>query len=372
VAEILDNDASFSPQGAGVERRGSAMGMADDTNHLGKEASCAGGSNIFIVYSGEFKAAVGDAPLLVKVVEIDAHEGPVYIPEEDALCFTTLPKPTNIPLPGFHSVAIKQLALNNDQFPMSADNITILREPANMANGMALDREGKLVICEQGTRIEHARISRMDPKTGAIETVVDSWHGLRFNSPNDVVVKSDGTIWFTDPSYGFLQGFRPQPVVGDYVYRYDPQTGQLSVVADSFVKPNGLAFSPDESVLYITDSGANQEADSYYINKPHHIIAFDVLEGRHLMNQRLFAVITPGFPDGIKVDARGNVYASSFSGVQVFNPLGDLIGEINLPGTVNFTFGGPGHNILFIMADDAIWAAVLATAGANRPQAWHS
>jgi len=355
-----------------VERRGSAMGMADDTNYLGKEASCAGGSNIFIVYSSEFKAAVGDAPLLVKVVEIDAHEGPVYIPEEDALCFTTLPKPTNIPLPGFHSVAIKQLALNNDQFPMSADNITILREPANMANGMALDREGKLVICEQGTRIEHARISRMDPKTGAIETVVDSWHGLRFNSPNDVVVKSDGTIWFTDPSYGFLQGFRPQPVVGDYVYRYDPQTGQLSVVADSFVKPNGLAFSPDESVLYITDSGANQEADSYYINKPHHIIAFDVLEGRHLMNQRLFAVITPGFPDGIKVDARGNVYASSFSGVQVFNPLGDLIGEINLPGTVNFTFGGPGHNILFITADDAIWAAVLATARANRPRAEHS
>ncbi len=156
---------------------------------------------------------------------------------------------------------------------------------------------------------------------------------------------------------------------GDYVYRYDPQTGQLSVVADSFVKPNGLVFSPDESVLYVTDSGANQEADSYYINKLHHIIAFDMLEGRHLINQRLFAVITPGFPDGLKVDSRGNVYASSFSGVQVFNPLGDLIGEINLPGTVNFTFDGPGHNILFIMADDAIWAAVLATARANRPQA---
>jgi gluconolactonase len=371
LAKIFDNDAPFSARGAGVERRGSAMGMADDINYLGEEASCAGGSNIFIVHRDEFKPVVGDAPLLVKVVEIDAHEGPVYIPEEDALYFTTLPQPTNIPLPGSHRVAIKRLALNSDQFPMSADNITVVREPANLANGMALDREGKLVICEQGTRIEHARISRMDPKTGAIETVVDSWRELRFNSPNDVVVKSDGTIWFTDPSYGFLQGFRPKPVVGDYVYRYDPQTGQLSVGADSFVKPNGLAFSPDESVLYITDSGANQEADSYYINKPHHIIAFDVLEGRHLINQRLFAVITPGFPDGIKVDARGNVYASSFSGVQVFNPLGDLIGEINLPGTVNFTFGGPGHNILFIMADDAIWAAVLATAGADRPRAQH-
>jgi gluconolactonase len=343
--------------------------MADDTNYLGKEVGCAGGSNIFIVHRDEFQAVVGDAPLLVKVVEIDAHEGPVYIREEDALYFTTLPQPTNIPLPGSRRVAIKQLALSGDQFPVSSDNITIVREPANMANGMALDREGKLVICEQGTRIDHARISRMDPKTGAIETVVDSWRGLRFNSPNDVVVKSDGTIWFTDPSYGFLQGFRPEPVVGDYVYRYDPHTWQLSVVADSFVKPNGLVFSPDESVLYVTDSGANQEADSYYINKPHHIIAFNVLEGRHLMNQRLFAVITPGFPDGIKVDARGNVYASSFSGVQVFNPLGDLVGEINLPGTTNFTFGGPGHNILFIMVDDAIWAAVLATARANRPRA---
>ena len=348
------------------------MDMADDTNYSEKEAGCAGCSNIFIVHRDAFKAAVGDAPLLVKVVEIDAHEGPVYIREEDALYFTTLPQPTNIPLPGSRSVAIKQLALNGDHFPVSMDNITIVREPANMANGMALDREGKLVICEQGTRIEHARISRMDPKTGALETVVDSWRGLRFNSPNDVVVKSDGTIWFTDPSYGFLQGFRPEPVVGDYVYRYDPQTGQLSVVADSFVKPNGLAFAPDESVLYVTDSGANQEADSYYVNKPHHIIAFDMLEGRHLINQRLFAVITPGFPDGIKVDARGNVYASSFSGVQVFNPLGDLIGEINLPGTVNFTFGGPGHNILFIMADDAIWAAVLTTASAGRPRVEHS
>jgi gluconolactonase len=355
-----------------VERRGSAIGMADDTNYSGKEAVCAGGSNIFIVHSHEFKAVVGDAPLLVKVVAIDAHEGPVYIPEEDVLYFTTLPQPANIPLPGSRSVAIKRLALNGDQFPVSADNITVVREPANMANGMALDREGKLVICEQGTRIEHARISRMDPKTSAIETIVESWRGLRFNSPNDVVVKSDGTIWFTDPCYGFLQGFRPEPVVGDYIYRYDPQTGQVSVVADSFVKPNGLVFSPDESVLYVTDSGANQEAGSYYINKPHHIIAFDVLEGRHLVNQRLFAVITPGFPDGIKIDARGNVYASSFRGVQVFNPLGDLIGEINLPGAVNFTFGGSGHNILFIMADDAIWAAVLAIARADRPRAQHS
>ncbi|NDJ53382.1 MAG: SMP-30/gluconolactonase/LRE family protein, partial [Chloroflexi bacterium] len=178
---------------------------------------------------------------------------------------------------------------------------------------------------------------------------------------------SDGTIWFTDPSYGYLQGFRPKPMVGDFVYRYDPHTERISVVADNFNKPNGIAFSPDESVLYINDSGANQEPGNYYVDKPHHILAYDLLEGRHLINQRLFAVTHPGFPDGMKCDAQGNVYVAAFSGVQVFNPLGDLIGEIMVPNTVNFTFGGPGNNILFITDDTAIWAATLEATGAIRP-----
>ncbi|MGH9283426.1 MAG: SMP-30/gluconolactonase/LRE family protein, partial [Acidimicrobiales bacterium] len=174
------------------------------------------------------------------------------------------------------------------------------------------------------------------------------------------------TLWFTDPSYGHLQGFKPEPLVGDHLYRYDPRTGRLSVVADSFVKPNGLAFSPDEQILYITDSGANQEPGSYHVGLPHHIMAFDVAGG-HLVNGRLFAVTTPGFPDGIKVDSGGNVYASAFSGVQVFNPAGDLIGEIHLPGAVNFAFGGPEGNVLFITTDTAVWAAVLAATGPPPP-----
>jgi gluconolactonase len=227
-----------------------------------------------------------------------------------------------------------------------------------MANGMTLDQAGRLLICEQGTRSEHGRISRLNLKTGAIETIVDQWAGVRLNSPNDVVVKRDGTIWFTDPSYGYLQGFKPVPLVGDYVYRYDPRSGRLSVVADSFDKPNGLAFSPDESVLYIGDSGAIQAPNSYDVRRPHHVIAYDVRDGRHLANSRLFAVTTPGFPDGIKVDAAGHVYVSAFSGVQVFNPSGDLIGEIRLPGAVNFTFGGSDNNIIYITADTAIWAVV--------------
>jgi gluconolactonase len=236
-----------------------------------------------------------------------------------------------------------------------------------MPNGMALGHDGSLVVCEQGTRAEDARISRVDPRTGQADSLVHRWRGLRLNSPNDVVLRSDGTIWFTDPSYGRLQGFRPEPQIGDYVYRYDPGPGRLSVVADGFDKPNGLAFSPDEQTLYITDSGANQEPGSYHVQRPHHIVAFDVEDGSHLGPGRLFAVTAPGFPDGIKVDRAGRVYASSFTGVQVFSQAGDLLGQIRLPGAVNFTFGGPGGEVLFITTDSAIWAAVLnPAAGAGQ------
>jgi gluconolactonase len=287
----------------------------------------------------------------------------VYVGNEDALYFTTLPRVGVVPSQGFPEVAIKRVQLDGPRFPVDPGLVSVIRDRANAANGMALDLDGRLVVCEQGTPSEHARISRLDASTGVIETVLDAWGDLRLNSPNDVVVKSDGTLWFTDPSYGHLQGFKPEPLLGDFVYRYDPATGRLAVVADSFVKPNGLAFSPDEDVLYVTDSGANQEPGSFHPHLPHHIVAFDIVGGRHLTSQRLFAVTTPGFPDGIKVDDEGRVYASSFSGVQVFDPSGDLIGEIRLPGAVNFAFGGPDRNILFITADSAVWAATLAATG---------
>jgi gluconolactonase len=326
----------------------------------------------FKVHDGEFEAVLGERPQLVRVVATDAHEGLVYVADEDSLYFTALPQPRNVPAPGFPEVAIKRLSLDGDHFPLPPDRISVVRPTSNMANGMALDIKGRLVICEQGTRSNHGRISRLDLDTGSANTVVDGWGGLRFNSPNDIVVRSDGTLWFTDPSYGHLQGFKCEPLIGDYVYRYDPDSDRLSVIADSFSKPNGLAFSPDERILYITDSGANQEPHSYHVEMPHHIMAFDVLSGRRLVNGRLFAVTTPGFPDGIKVDSEGRVYASSFDGVQVFNPSGDLIGQIHLPGAVNFAFGGGNRNTLFITADTAIWAAVLGATGplpaSNREQ----
>ena len=317
----------------------------------------------FEVYEPEFEAVLGRYARLALVAETDAHEGPVYVPGEDALYFTTVPRAPGVPAPGGPQAVIRRLALDGCSFPVEPSCLSTLRAPVHMPNGMTIGHDGYLVVCEQGTRSERARISRVDPRTGRADTLVDSWGGLPLNSPNDVVVRHDGTIWFTDPSYGYLQGFRPEPRVGDYVYRFDPRSGRLSVVADSFDKPNGLAFAPDERTLYVTDSGANAEPGSYHVGRPHHIIAFDVPDGRRLGPGRLFAATTPGFPDGIKVDRAGRVYASASSGVQVFNQAGDLIGQIRLPGTVNFTFGGPGGQVLFITTDTAVWAAVLATAG---------
>jgi gluconolactonase len=256
----------------------------------------------------------------------------VYAADEDALYFTTVWR---------ERIAIKRL-------DVATGRVATIRSDANMANGMTLDREGYLVVCEQGTLTEPARISRLDRRTGAVESIVEG-----FNSPNDAVVKGDGTIWFTDPSYGWLQGFRPEPATGDLVYRYDPRSEELSVVADSFDKPNGLAFSPDERVLYVGDNGA-----------PQHLLAFDVEDGARLSSRRVVAVIGPEHPDGIKVDMEGRVYVSSPRGVQILDSRGEPLGEIELPGAVNFSFGGLGRNVLYITADTAIWAAVLNAKGA--------
>jgi gluconolactonase len=283
---------------------------------------------------------VGEAVMSVRperIVETDAHEGPVYAADEDALYFTTVRR---------ESVAIKRLSLADG-------SVSVVRADANMANGMTLDREGRLVICEQGTLTEPARISRLDRTTGAVETLVDSWNGLPLNSPNDVVVKSDGTIWFTDPSYGYLQGFRPKPQIGDHVYRYNPVSDSLTLVADGFDKPNGLAFSPDERVLYVGDNGA-----------PHELMAFDVEDGARLSGRRVVAVSSGEHPDGIKVDSEGRIYASAPGGVQVLAPTGQLVGEIELPGAVIFAFGGPEGNVLYITTETAIWAVVLNAKGA--------
>jgi gluconolactonase len=285
-------------------------------------------------------------PRIVEVIATDAHEGPVYAADEDALYFTTVPRRSShldltLPL-----VSVRRLALDGLRFPLEPHRLTTLRAPANAANGMTLDRDGRLVVCEQGSFLGPAAITRMDRRTGAIETVVDAAGGLPLASPNDVVVARDGAIWFTDPGYGFLQGFRPDPAVADVVYRYDPAARRLDVVADGFDKPNGLAFSPAEDVLYVSDNGAPQE-----------LLAFEV-DGGRLSGRRVFAAGTPGHPDGLAVDPAGRVFASAASGIHVFSPRGERLAEIDLPGAVNFTFGrDPG--VLFVTADTAIWAVLL-------------
>lgn len=326
-------------------------------------------SDGFIAHDLAFNAVTGVRPRLSLVVRTSAHEGPVYVPEEDARYFTTVPEP--FPTPGGvgTEVRIDRIQLEGTAFPVLDEAVTTLRRDTELANGMTLGLDRRLVVCEQGTMESPARIGYVDRHTGEITGAVESWRDLPFNSPNDVAVKRDGTIWFTDPSYGYLQGFRPQPQAGDYVYRFDPATDRVTAVADAFVKPNGIAFSPDEQTLYVTDSGANQEIGSYYPHLPHHVVAFDVMDGRHLGAPRLVAVVAPGFPDGLETDDGGRIYASAASGVQVFAQTGDLIGEIRLPGAVNFTFGGPDRNVLFITADDAIWAAELDTTGGPRPPA---
>ena len=170
----------------------------------------------FEVYDPECAALLGGAARLTLVTETDAHEGPVYILGEDALYFTTLPQTHDAPAPGTPYAAIKRLALDGLTFPVDPSRLSVLQAPVHMPNGMTLGHDESLVVCEQGTRAEHARISRVDPRTGQADSLVDRWGGLRLNSPNDVVVRGDGTIWFTDPSYGYLQGFIPHAQATDF------------------------------------------------------------------------------------------------------------------------------------------------------------
>lgn len=315
----------------------------------------------FSWFDAAFSDVIGSTARLIHVIDLNAHEGPVYAGDENALYLTSLPRAD---ASGAPTASVVRLEMDGVPGPVGGERVSIVPADVVTPNGMTMGSDGRLLVCEQGTRSRPAGICRVDRHSGRTTTVVDAWHGLQLNSPNDVVERSDGTIWFTDPSYGSLQGFRPSPEVGDFVYRFDPWTGSLDVVADDLDKPNGLAFSPSEDVLYVTDSGANQRPGSYHVERPHHVLAYDVTGGRNLTGRRLLAVTTPGFPDGITVDVEGRVYVSSPAGVLVLTPEGDLLGRIDVPGAVNFTFGGSGRNVLFITTDAAVVAAVLDTRGA--------
>ena len=238
--------------------------------------------------------------------------------------------------------------------------IDVFRQPSNRVNGNTIDLEGRVVSCETtGRKVVREELD------GTITTVADRYDGGRFTSPNDVVVKSDGSIWFTDPSYGILvpgigDGEMPEQE-RDRVYRVDPETGQVDSVCEDFDKPNGLAFSPDESLLYIADSGRTHGEF-----RNHLVMRFDVSDGgASIENPAVLAVVDPGVPDGMRVDTDGNLYVAAGDGVQVFSPSGDLLGKILTPDVVtNCAFGMPDYQTLFIAATECVWKLRLDAAGA--------
>ncbi|HKH96007.1 MAG TPA: SMP-30/gluconolactonase/LRE family protein [Beijerinckiaceae bacterium] len=245
------------------------------------------------------------------------------------------------------------------RFDEETGGVTVFRKPSDFANGNTRDREGRLVTCEHGGR----RVTRTE-YDGAVTVLMDSFEGKRLNSPNDVVVKSDGSIWFTDPVFGILgnyEGVQAEPELGQNVYRIDGQTGEATIVAADVRGPNGLAFSPDESILYLVESRATPNRL---------ILAFDV-DGRKLKNQRVFIDAGPGTPDGFRVDVDGNLWcgwgmgSDELDGVMVYNREGGLIGRIKLPERcANVCFGGRRRNRLFMAASQSIYALYVNTQGA--------
>lgn len=229
-----------------------------------------------------------------------------------------------------------------------ADGVTTFRKPSNNINGNTLDLEGRLVSAEHTGR----RVS-ITEKDGTVKALVSEYDGKKFNSPNDVVVKSDGTVWFTDPPYGLPKGQKKEQE-GNYVFRFDPKTKQTTIVARDFNMPNGLVFSPDETKLYVADSG---------MAPPKHIRVFDVKSDGSLSVGKVFCTIDKGGPDGIRIDAAGRVWSSAEDGVHIFAPDGSLIGKILTPeGPANLCFGGADGKTLFITARKSLYSIpVLAT-----------
>ena len=238
-------------------------------------------------------------------------------------------------------------------------SVSVFRQPSNNTNGNTVDRQGRLVSCEHLRR----RVTRTE-HNGDITVLADSYRGKRLNSPNDVVVKSDGSIWFTDPSYGIImdyEGKRAQSEIGAcHVYRIDPDTAEVTAVATDFIKPNGLAFSTDEKRLFISDTGVTHQADG-----PAHIRSFSVSsDGKSLSGGEVFAVCTAGVFDGFRLDCEGRMWSSAADGVHCINTDGVLIGKITLPEIVsNVCFGGAKLNRLFITATSSLYSVYLNVNG---------
>lgn len=277
-------------------------------------------------------------------------EGPVWLREDDSVLWSDIP--------------------NNRMLRWSQDDgMRVWREGVEFTNGHTRDRNGDLLHCSHGLRaIVRTRCSAhgIDPMTPD-EIVVDRYQGKRLNSPNDLVVRqSDGSIWFSDPPYGIAsdrEGYRSvQEQPACHVFAYDQATGRLHAASDWMQEPNGLAFSPNEKLLYVSDtSAALREGGN------HCIVVFDV-DGFELKNPRVFADVEPGLPDGFRLDAQGWIYTSSQDSVQVYHPDGTLLGKIQVPEKVgNLTFGGPQRNQIYITASTSLYRITVNTRGLQQP-----
>ncbi|MEX6506437.1 SMP-30/gluconolactonase/LRE family protein [Jiella sp. M17.18] len=245
------------------------------------------------------------------------------------------------------------------RFDECSGAVSVFRQSSGNSNGNTVDRQGRLVSCEHGGR----RVSRTE-FDGTVTTIADAYDGKRLNSPNDVVVKSDGSIWFTDPTYGIdsdYEGNRATSEQGaNRVYRVDPRTGAITVVADDFVQPNGLAFSPDERLLYIVDTGRTHRPE----DGPAHIRRFAVADDGRLSGGEVFADCTAGLFDGFRLDTEGRIWTSAADGVHCYDPDGTLIGKILVPEVVaNVCFGGPKRNVLYICGTTSLYAIRLPVNG---------
>jgi len=269
-------------------------------------------------------------------------EGPAYFPAHRALIWSDVPGDRMF------------------RFDETNGSVSVFRGPSNYSNGNTVDRQGRLVTCEHGAR----RVTRTE-HDGTITVLADRYDGGRFNGPNDVVVKSDGSIWFTDPTYGIdsdYEGHKAESEQdGSHVYRIDPADGTVTRVLDDFEKPNGLAFSPDERLLYVVDTGATHRPDG-----PRHIRRFAVDEGRRLSGGDVFAELEDGFFDGFRIDEDGRIWTSAGDGVNCYEPDGRLTGRIRIGETVaNLVFGGPKRNRLYICATTSIYSVLVAVNGAK-------
>ena len=279
-----------------------------------------------------------NAPLKKLAEGFDWAEGPVWFGDHQCLLFSDIP--------------------NDRIMRWSEAGLTTFRAPANYSNGHTRDRQGRLVSCEHGTR----RVTRTE-WDGSITVIADSYQGKRLNSPNDVVVSRDGAIWFTDPHYGIVsdyEGFKAEAELPCSVYRVDPD-GTLEAVITDMRCPNGLAFNPDESRLYVADTGRLGHDD------PRHILVFDMGTGRPRKGS-LFHRIEPGCADGIRMDDEGNLWSSAGDGVHCLAPDGHLMGKILVPEIVsNLCFGGRAKHRLFITATTGLYSVVLNRKGAQWP-----